>query len=353
MTIEKIDYIKQNKELITSLFNSPKFTALIESLLVPYQNLQDPLLWLANNLLNIDVAQGWHLDFIGMHPRVQQPRVLVNFNPNPYFGFKGTNGTEAYKSETFSSISNPSLGGLWNSYTHIDGAGSRRLTDEEYRRVLKARIVFNNATGSINDILRVVNLITNNNLSVINVAEHRKLRLKYSDPTGLLDYFISRLDRADNIIPVSLGVTLEVVSFHSDELGSNTPTNPETDPQNLLGVDTINLKRREVGTLFYSRSSNSDATATVTLTDLIGPIVVSDTSGDFNNMFKGFTRYGYQVSIDDATEDEYATYIGNVDTSWVTKKVTISANDYSITLSVNSSNLEQGVIKLIPTEQEG
>lgn len=256
MTIEKIDYIEQNKELITSLFNSPKFTALIESLLVPYQNLQDPLLWLADNLLNIDVAQGWHLDFIGMHPMVQQPRVLVNFNPNPYFGFKGLNGTEAYMSETFSSSSNLSLGGFWNSYTYIDSVGSRRLTDEEYRRVLKSRIVFNNSRGNINDILRVVNLITNNNVNVINIVEHRKLRLKYSDPTGLLDYFISRLDRADNIIPVSLGVTLEVVSFHSDELGDNTPTNPETPPTNPETPPTdLTLQATLKNTLISGESS--------------------------------------------------------------------------------------------------
>lgn len=214
MLPEKIDYVEQNKELVTSLFNSPVFNSLVESILKPYGNLQDNLLWLSQNLLNIEEAENWHLDFIGIHPRVQQPRTLFNYNPNPYFGFKGMNGTEAYMSKTFSSVTNPELGGLWNSYTHMDVAGSRRLNDEEYRRVINARIVFNNSTGSINDILRVVNLITNNNQSVINVVENRKLRLKYTDPSGLMDYFISRLDREDNIIPLSFGVTLEVVEMN-------------------------------------------------------------------------------------------------------------------------------------------
>lgn len=257
MLPEKIYYVEQNKELVTSLFNSPVFNSLLDSILTPYNNLQDDLIWLAQNLLDIDKAQGWHLDFIGMHPRVQQPRTLFNFNPNPYFGFKGLNGTEAYMSETFSSISNPSVGGYWNSYTHLDVAGSRRLNDEEYRRVIKARIVFNNATGSINDILRVVNLITNNTISVLSVVENRKLRLKYSDPTGLLDYFISRLDRADNIIPLTYGVNLEVVEFHSDELDPSTPETPQK-PND--GGNPENPSQKPVGAFFGFNSLIWDET---------------------------------------------------------------------------------------------
>lgn len=342
----------------TSLFaDSPIFTNFLLSFIPILDKQEENLLWLRDNILDIELAEGFQLDFIG--GLVGQSRVLIDFNQERYFGFKSLNGAAAYQSETFSSKNSPNLGGLWNSLSHTNTSTSRSLNDEEYRRAIKARIIYNNSYCTTDDVITSINLLLGNTRSTVSVAD-KHISVKPVGDVSILSYFISRVDRIDNILPLPIEVTISLREDEDVNQVDNTTTNPEppddsnnqeTHPKNLLGVDTIKLEPREVGTLFYSRSSDSDAATTVTLTDPLGPIVASDTSGDFNTMFKDFTRYGYQVSVNDATEDEYADYIGKVGTSWVTKKVTISANDYSITLSVNSSNPEQGVIKLIPTEQ--
>src|SRR5699024_2559112 len=97
---------------------------------------QQDFLWLSQNILNVDLAQGWHLDFIGNI--VGQSRLLYDFNSEVYFGFEG-----AYKSETFGSKIDPTIGGFWNSRGYFDKASARKLNDDEYRRVIKARVIYN------------------------------------------------------------------------------------------------------------------------------------------------------------------------------------------------------------------
>ena len=106
MTILNKDYVSEAREGSSSLLNqSPIYQAFLSAIIEYYDEQENDLIWLSENLLNEDVAEKWHLDFIGMI--VGQPRLLVSFNTEPYFGFEGS-----YQSETFSTDSNPELGGI-------------------------------------------------------------------------------------------------------------------------------------------------------------------------------------------------------------------------------------------------
>lgn len=206
MLVQHIDYDSDAISRVTSVFkDSPIFQALLLSLLNPLDELQEDLIYLANNLLNIDVAEKSQLDFIGS--LVGQPRILVDFNTEPFFGFEG-----AYQADTFGTIKNPNIGGYWNSYSYTNVATARTLNDEDYRRVIKARIIMNNTRVTTNEMVEVLNLLTGNSSSVVTRTSNRVLKVKIVDTTGLGAYFISRTDRDDNIIPLALGVRIELVN---------------------------------------------------------------------------------------------------------------------------------------------
>lgn len=207
MTVSVIDYVKEAEEGSSSLLNqSPIYLAFLDAIVEYYHEQQKDFIWLSENLLNIEVAEKWHLDFIGMI--VGQPRLLVSFNTEPYFGFEGS-----YQSETFSTASNPSLGGYWNSMDTFNTASARKLTDEEYRRIIKARVIFNNSFCTRTDLLNVINLITGNTSASITRERHGLLKIRAVDDSGLLAYFMSRLDLDDNILPIAYGIRAEQVEI--------------------------------------------------------------------------------------------------------------------------------------------
>ena len=187
-----------------SLFvESENLKKLIEVILGQYQKDQEKYLWLIDNILNLEVAEKWHLDFIGN--LVGQDRFLANFDQEKYFGFLGS-----YQSETLGTLSDPNVGGYWNSVDNFISSSARRLNDEEYKRIIKARIIYNNSNCLMNDLVSVVNLITNRTDNRISLVKHGQLVIKSNDESGLLTYFFDRLELEDNILPITYGVSVSL-----------------------------------------------------------------------------------------------------------------------------------------------
>lgn len=204
MTLETIDYQSESKGRVTSIFKeSPLYLALIDSIVTPYVNQQTDFLKYSDNLLNIDFAERFQLDFIGWI--VGQSRVLVSFNTEPYFGFEGS-----YQSETFGTAADPAVGGYWNSYDNYNASTARLLNDEEYRRVLRARIIKNNSKCTMNDLIQVLNLLSNNTTSSLSTVSHGLLNLNVQDDSGFVSYFLDRIGLLDDIIPISAGVRIQL-----------------------------------------------------------------------------------------------------------------------------------------------
>lgn len=194
------DFLSNSPSLFVESENLKK---IIEVILNQYQIDQDKYLWLIDNILNLEVAEKYHLDFIGQ--LVGQDRFLVNFNQEKYFGFLGS-----YQSETLGTLSDSSVGGYWNSVDNFVSSSARRLNDEEYKRIIKARIIYNNSNCLMNDLVSVVNLITNRTDNRVSLVKHGQLVIKSTDESGLLTYFFDRLELEDNILPITYGVSVSL-----------------------------------------------------------------------------------------------------------------------------------------------
>ena len=96
-------------------------------------------------LRSLDTAVGAQLDTIG--EIVGRPRGLVTSDIFYYFGFEG-----APQGESFSSTTDPTAGGQWYSLDAPVGI-SREPSDEEYRLILKAKIIKNRTLARPEDVI--------------------------------------------------------------------------------------------------------------------------------------------------------------------------------------------------------
>lgn len=210
--IKPINYAEEYHVMKPSLFReSENLDRLLQALFDVCDVQQKDFLWLAENLLNLDVAQGFHLDFIGSI--VGQPRFLTDFNTEPYFGYEGS-----YQSKTFGSSLDPEVGGYWNSRSYFNTATSRQLNDDEYRRLIKARAIYNQSNCTANDLLEVINLLSNSKNNTVQMLNHGLIQINTDDSSGIISYFVDRLLNDDNILPIAAGVRvgLESVSDSGD-----------------------------------------------------------------------------------------------------------------------------------------
>ena len=87
----------------------------------------------------------------------------------------------------------------------------RTLTDEEYRRVLKARIIKNSSDSSRNSFLELLNILSNNKSSVVTEGlDNTAISVEVEDYDGLVSYYLSKYKNDRNLIPVPLGRRLNV-----------------------------------------------------------------------------------------------------------------------------------------------
>ena len=199
------DYMAQHLDNQPSIFReSTNLNLILEIIYNTLMIQQEEFLWLSENILNIDIAEKSHLDLIGSI--VGQKRFLVDFNIDKYFGFD-----RSYNSETFGDSDDATVGGYWNSRSNFNKSTARRLNDEEYRRIIKARIIYNSSTCITNDVVEVINLITGTNDNRVQRDGHGLLKVSSRDSTGFLAYFIDRVNTTSNIIPIASGVQIQIV----------------------------------------------------------------------------------------------------------------------------------------------
>ena len=96
-------------------------------------------------LRSLDTATGAQLDVIG--EIVGRPRGLVTSDIFYYFGFSGS-----AQGESFSSTTDPTVGGQWYSVDAPRGI-SREPSDDEYRLIIKAKIIKNRTLSRPEDVI--------------------------------------------------------------------------------------------------------------------------------------------------------------------------------------------------------
>ena len=174
------------------------FLAILDTLIELKEERQREYLAIADTFLDIDKSTGKNLDLIGK--LIGEERTLVNFIDRAYFGFLGARLSESYDI------------GYWYSLYKNKYGTLRTLTDEEYRRVLKARVVKNSSDNSRDSFLKVLNLLLDNESSVVIESENNKaIEVRIKDEDGLASYFLSKYKSNTNLIPIPLGRRLGVV----------------------------------------------------------------------------------------------------------------------------------------------
>lgn len=177
--------------------NDETFLAILDTLIEIKEFRQQQYLSLGTTLLDIDKSTGKNLDLIGK--LIGEERTLVNFIDRSYFGFLGARLAESYDV------------GYWYSLYRNRYGTLRTLTDDEYRRVLKARIIKNSSDNGRNSLLEVVNILTGNESSrVYENANNSSINLEVFDTDGLASYYLSQYKNDKNLIPVPLGRRLSI-----------------------------------------------------------------------------------------------------------------------------------------------
>lgn len=144
--MENIDYVALSKSRYTDQFDyDPAFNAIVQTLIEYKMRVQGLYINFADTILDIDKSTGKNLDLIGSI--VGQERVLVDYYANPFFGFEGNPKAEPFDK------------GMWYSLFSDSGGDSRILSDEEYRRVIKARIIRNKTNCTRKDFTEIMYLL--------------------------------------------------------------------------------------------------------------------------------------------------------------------------------------------------
>lgn len=216
-----LDYLAEYYQLEPSLFReSDNLHRLFQAIFEVYSTQQEDFLWLSQNILNIDVAEKWHLDFIGN--LVGQSRVLIDFESERSFGFE-----DAYRSDTFGSKIDSGIGGYWKSRSNFNKASAKILDDDVYRRVIKARTVYNSSDCTPNSLLLALNYLTGDNNNTVQTEKHGSIVIRTSDNTGLVSYFIDKIGSIEGVLPIASGVSCRAYrnNGYLEDLGLYNITN--------------------------------------------------------------------------------------------------------------------------------
>jgi len=203
--MDSLEYTEVAQSRKTGLFTNDNgvFEAIVTSITDLLEQYQTQYIYIYDNLLSIDNSSGVQLDMIGKI--VGQDRVLANFFDTPYFGFQ-----DAPLAQSFGTISNPSTGGKWRSVTNNNISENRLLTDDEYRRIIKARILKNNSDGTLNSLLSVINMIDNSSSASVTISKSCNCTINLVNPSNILYYFLTNRNNNDSIIPIPLGVRIGI-----------------------------------------------------------------------------------------------------------------------------------------------
>lgn len=149
---EEVDYLAEARERTTSQFKDRDvFDRILQIILADQIDFQVVCRELIQER-SLDSAEGEQLDVIGRI--VGQPRQLFNSVIIRYFGFDGASGASPYKSVTDTT----------RTYGPFKGSqdvllGVRELTDAEFRRLIKVKILKNTSSANItafNDAVRLL-----------------------------------------------------------------------------------------------------------------------------------------------------------------------------------------------------
>lgn len=204
-------YIDETRALITEQFKGlpimDKYLRLILSGILDAEEVVKQI----QQQRSIDTAVGAQLDVIG--DIVGQPRGLIFSDVFSYFGFAG-----AALSDSYGSLSDPTVGSPWYSIGAPSGI-SREPSDEEYRLIIKAKIIKNRTLSRAEDVISAYQFLFGTGKITIEQLGPASVRIgigKILSPAerGLL----FNLGGTGNLLPKTIGVNYSYSEFNADRV---------------------------------------------------------------------------------------------------------------------------------------
>lgn len=162
-------------------------------------------------LRSLDTATGVQLDTIG--EIVGRPRGLVTSDIFYYFGFEGSKN-----SESFSSTTDPTVGGQWYSVGAPLGI-SRPPSDDEYRIILKAKIIKNRTLATPEDVISAYKFLFGASKVTIEELAPAEVRIGIGKILNNVERgLLFDLGGAGQLLPKPVGVNYTYTEFQADRV---------------------------------------------------------------------------------------------------------------------------------------
>lgn len=206
-----VNFYEEAKERYTEQFKDKVvFDKYVRLLLVGFEEIQKTLKALQTER-SIDTASGKQLDVIG--DIVGRPRGVVSGVINEYFGFDGHP-----QAGTFGSLNNPRVGAPWYSLGDTT-TSSRETTDEEYRIILKAKILQNRTNATPEDFISAYQFLFGTSKVTIDEYATAKVRATIGRPLTTTERsLLFDLEGVGNLLPKPLGVQITFVEYETDRV---------------------------------------------------------------------------------------------------------------------------------------
>jgi hypothetical protein len=205
---ESVEFLNVARSRVTEQFKDKrvydKYLQMLLSGKVELQNvIKDTM-----QLRSIDTAVGAQLDVIG--EIVGRPRGLVTSEIFTYFGFDG-----AMQADSFSSTTDPTVGGQWYSLNAPVGI-SREPSDDEYRLILKAKIIKNRTMARPEDVIAAYKFLFGASQVTIDESSPAEVRIGIGKILNNVERgLLFDLGGAGQLLPKPAGVSYSYTEFQA------------------------------------------------------------------------------------------------------------------------------------------
>jgi len=208
---ERDNFLAVARERITDQFKGKRVIDKYLQLLMSDQNSLQDAMEQVQTLRSIDTAVGAQLDVIGII--VGRPRGLVSATLFTYFGFDG-----AEQAGGFGSATDPTVGAPWYSLgAPLDR--SRAPSDEEYRLILKAKIIKNRTLSRPEDVIEAYKFLFGASRVTITESGPAEARIGIGKIlTNVERGLLFDLSGAGTLLPKTVGVSYTYTEFLADRV---------------------------------------------------------------------------------------------------------------------------------------
>ncbi len=186
--------------LIYQYRKKPKAKATIHALMSEVDRIIENIDDLKNQW-DIDLARGYSLDIIGR--RIGVSRILPSFVSKGYFGYLETIGAKPWGE------------GVWYRYGESTG-GSLSLNDEDYRFLLKAKILKNFQNGTLDYLIDALQKLMSDSA---NAKDNLDMTVDIFLPIQNLNSLQVYLIQQSDILPRPMGVMYTYINASEKEFG--------------------------------------------------------------------------------------------------------------------------------------